>query len=347
VKQLGRDLGVRYILEGSVRRLGGRVQVNVQLIDAESGTHLWADRFETELRDLAEAQSEITGRLARTLNLQLVAAAGQRIEQEKRLDPDARDLVMRGRMFLLRPVSIASRHESLKAFEEALAIDPASVSARIGIANVLVGNILDGWSANPQQDEARAEQLLTEALERNTGSPWVHFVMGMLRRAQSRLPEAKIELEEAIALDRNYSAAISQLGITLIYLGQPEAAIPMEEKAIRLNPQDAAYHVYYWALGFAHLLLGHVDEAVELFRKARAANPRLAYVHLFLAAALGLKGEINEGRASLAEAIKIKPTWDSMAHALADCTYCSDPQFRALAEETLFLGLRRAGLPET
>jgi TolB-like protein len=349
VKQIGRELGVRYVVEGSVRRSGDQVQVNVQLINAETGSHLWADRFETDLRDLAQAQSEITGRLARTLNLHLVAAAGRQLEEEKRLDPDARDLVMRGRALLLRPLSIESRQESLQAFEQALAIDPGSVDARIWIANVLVSNILDRWSTTPQQDEARAQRLLTEALERTPGSSWAHCVTGELRRAQKRLPESKIELEAAIALDRNFAPAISQLGITLIFLGQPEAAIRLEVKAIRLDPQSANDHLYYWALGYAHLLLGHVDEAVDLFRKSRAANPRLAYIHLSLAAALGMKGDIDEARASLAEAIRIRPAWDTLTHFLADCTDCrfGNPRYRALAEKTLFLGLRRAGLPET
>jgi len=348
VKQIGRDLGVRYILEGSVRRLGGQVQVNVQLIDAESGAHLWADRFETDLRDLVQAQSEITGRLARTLNSHLVAAAGQRLEEEKKLDPDARDLVLRGRALLTRPLSTAMLRQAFEAFEGALAIDPGSVDARIGIANVLVGKILQGWSTSVQQDEARAEQLLDEALDRNAGSAWAHNVRGMLRRVQKRLPEAKIELQEAIQLDRNYSTAINQLGMVLNFLGQPEAAVPIIERAIRLDPQARNIEVFYWNLGNCHLILSQIDEAVDLFRKALAANPWPAYPHLWLAAALGLKGDIDEARASLAEAIKIRPAWDTLTHFVADCTYCGfgNPQYRALAEKTLLLGLRRAGLPD-
>jgi len=349
VKQIGRDLGVRYILEGSVRRLGGQVQVNVQLIDAERGAHLWADRFETDFGDLAQAQSEITGRLARTLNSHLIAAAGQRLEEEKRLDPDARDLVMRGRALYTRPLSTANLRQAFEVFERALAIDPGSVDARIGIANVLVGNILQGWSTSVQQDEARAEQLLDEALDRNAGSAWGHNVRGMLRRAQNRLPEAKIELEQAIQLDRNFSTAINQLGIVLNHLGQPEAAVPIVERAIRLDPQRSNIEVFYWNLGNCHLVLGHIDEAVDLFRKALVANPRPAYPHLWLAAALGLRGDVDEARARLAEAIRIRPAWDTLAHFLADCTYCGfgNPQYRALAEKMVLLGLRRAGLPET
>ncbi|HEY1433096.1 MAG TPA: hypothetical protein VGF39_15930 [Stellaceae bacterium] len=155
VRQIGRAVGVRYILEGSVRRTGDQVRVNVQLIDGESGTHVWADRFDTDRRNLAEAQSEITGRLARTLNLELVAAVGRRIEQEKAVDTDARDLVMRGWAWFYRPASIANRHKALQAFERALEVDPQSVEARIGIGTVLVDDLVFGFSSSQERDIAR------------------------------------------------------------------------------------------------------------------------------------------------------------------------------------------------
>src|SRR6202040_374409 len=133
-KQIGRDLGVRYIVEGSVRRGGDQILVNVQLVDAESSAQVWAERFETDRRNLAEAQSEITGRLARTLNLKLVHDLGRRIALERAVDPDARDLVMRGWARFYTPVSAANNREARQYFERALEIDPRSVDARIGIA---------------------------------------------------------------------------------------------------------------------------------------------------------------------------------------------------------------------
>jgi adenylate cyclase len=238
VKQIGRDLGVRYVVEGSVRRAGDQVQVNVQLIDAESGAHIWADRFETDRRNLAEAQSEITGRLARTVNLELVRDSGRRIELERAADPDARDLVMRGWAGFSRPFSAATMQETLRNFERALEIDPRSVDARIGIALFLLGNINYGWSRSQQQDQARAEQLLLEALESDTNRSMAHLAMGQLRRLQFRMSDSMMEFETATALDRNNDRAIVQLGQTHMWLGQPEAGIPHLEKAIRLNPRD-------------------------------------------------------------------------------------------------------------
>src|SRR5262249_11274546 len=134
--------------------------------------HVWADRFDTDRANLAVADSEITGRLARTLNIELIVAAGRRIEQEKAVDSDARDLVMRGWAWWYRPASVANRQEAQRVFERALEIDPGSVSAKIGLGVVLARKIVNGWSSSAEQDKARAEQLLLEALERDVNSSW-------------------------------------------------------------------------------------------------------------------------------------------------------------------------------
>ena len=345
VKQIGRDLGVRYVIEGSVRRAGDLVQVNVQLIDADSGAHVWADRFDTDRRNLAETQSEIIGRLARTLDTELVRDVGRRVEQEKEIDPDARDLVMLGWAWWYRPASLANRQEAQRAFERALEIDPDSADANIGIASMIITNITEGWSSSVKQDQARAEQLLLEALGRDVNKSTGHWAMGILRRTQDRLTEAKMEFETAIALDRNNTLAIVQLGQTLMRLGQPEAGIRHIEKSIRLDPRYPNVAILEWALGACHLLLGHVDEAVKLLRKARAGNPRLWYPHFYLAGALGLRGDLDEARALLAESLRLNPDINSLArlHSGRSNTY---PDYLALADKTVYLGLRRAGFPE-
>jgi adenylate cyclase len=342
VKQVGHELGVRYALEGSVRRVGDQVRVNVQLIDAEIGTHLWADRFDTDRANVVEAQDQITGRLARTLNLELVQDVGRRIEQERAIDPDSRDFVMRGWAWYYEPFSAATRQEALRAFERALEIDPGSVDARIGIAAMLVANIADGWSSSIQRDRARAEPLLHQALERDPNRAAAHYAMGMLRRSQNRLTESRDEFETAIALNRNETRAIFQLGQTLMYLAQPEAAIPHVETAIQLNPRDRNLAGYHWVLGTCRLYLGHVDEAIELLRKARAGNPRLFFVHLHLAGALGLRGDVDEARAALADGIKLKPEVDSLGRWRTYRPW-GNLQYWALFEKTVGVGLRRAG----
>ena len=267
VRQIGNELDVRYVLEGSVRRMGDQVEVNAQLVDTENGTHVWADRFNTDRRNLADAQSEITGRLAHTLDLQLVEAAGLRIEQEKKGgDPDASDLVMRGWVLWFRPFSVATRQEATRAFERALEIDPRSVDAKIGVATILVSNMGVGSSRSPQQDGARAKRLLLEAIEQNANSSRAHEVLGTLDRIQNRLDEARVEFETAVALDRNNAHALLGLGQVLMFLGRPADGIPEIEGSLRLDPRDPNIAFGHWSLGSCHLLLGHLDRA-SLFQK--------------------------------------------------------------------------------
>jgi|HubBroStandDraft_6_1064221.scaffolds.fasta_scaffold65643_2 adenylate cyclase len=343
-RQLGRDLGVHYVLEGSVRRSGDQVQVNVQLIDAETGAETWADRFDTDRRNLAEAQDQITGRLARTLNLELVQAVGRQIQNEP--NPDAQDLIMRGWALYQRTQTAASREEAKFDFERALELDPKSYDAKLGIASALVVDLINGFSQHADTDEARAETLLSELLARNSNRSQLHTTIALLRRFQNRLPESRIEWQRAIELDPNNASAYGQLGVTLIYLGDPAAAVPLEEKRIRLNPEDPNIALAYWSLGLAHLLLGQNDEAVELLTKACAANPRVYYFHLDLAAALALQGHLDQAKSALAESLKLKPEINSMARQRARSAYTNNPAYVALAAKTVDIGLRKAGMPE-
>jgi adenylate cyclase len=348
-KQIGRDLGVRYVLEGSVRRSGDQVQLNVQLIDAESGAHIWAERYDTDRANLVRTQSEVTARLARTLQLQLVEAVGRRIEQDKPENLDARDLIMHAWAYYNRPRSAATLDEAQRLFEQALAIDPGSVDARVGVAWIVDERVAQNWSKSRAADMARAEELLRDALERDQNDVKARAELGRLRRLQGRLPESLVELERAIALDRNSMIAIAQCGITNLFLGRPEAALPYFEKWLRLDPQSQnVFFVYYW-LGYAHLLLSQTTEAIEFSMKARSANPNIPSHHLLLAAALGLKGDIDAAKPSLAEWLKRKPEGKSIADLrtlAASFPYMSHPQFVALQETTVLAGLRRAGLPE-
>ena len=344
VKKVGRELGVRYVVEGSVRRAGNLLRVNVQLSDAESGAHLWTDRLDTDPTGLVWAQSEITGRLARTINFKLVEAEGLSIERQKALDPDPHDLLIHGWATLVRPISAATLQEALRVFARVLEIEPDSVAAKVGLGYALSCHIADGWSTSVQQDEARAEQLLLEAIAGDANSFRARQALGLLRRLQNRLDESRIEFETAIALVPNYAPAFCQLGMTLICLGQPEAAIPVIQKGIRLGPHDTASPSAYGMLSLAHLLLGDVEKAIEFSRMARARNPQLYFPHLTLAAALALKDELNEARGALAEGTKLRPEFASLAQLRAYTTW-SNAEFTTLRETTLDLGLRRAGMP--
>jgi TolB-like protein/DNA-binding winged helix-turn-helix (wHTH) protein/Tfp pilus assembly protein PilF len=348
VRQVARELGVRYVIEGSVRRMGERVQVNVQLIDGESGSHVWVDRFDKDRRDLAEAQSEITGRLARTLDVELVRDAGRRIEQERRVDPDARDLIVRARSLFNQGISPAVHRQALDLLDRALMLDPRSVDARILIANILVSLIGDAQSSSIEDDQALAEKLIREALERDPSRAQARAVIGLLRRVQGRWAESQVEYETAVALDPNNASAVHGLGQIMLGQGKLEAAIPYLEKRIRLDPRNPLNLVCYNFLGRCRLCLGRIDQAVDFFRKARAIDPAVWHVHLLLAGALGLRGDIDEAKSEIAEALKLKPEASSIARwrAIQVSQEWGHPRFQALFENNLYAGLRRAGFPQ-
>jgi adenylate cyclase len=355
VKQIGRDLGVRYVLEGSVRRTGDQLRLNAQLIDADSGAHLWADQCDTSRANLAVAQSEITGRLAWTLNMALVTDASRRIEHEASVEPDVRDLVMRGWASWYAPQNQKTAQEALRAFERALEIDPRSADARVGIARVLVGRVTNATSSRSyhedevQQDVARVERLHSEAIESDPNQPMAYAVLGLLRRTQARLSESRIALEKALALDPNFEWANMHLGWTLLFLGEPGDAIAHGEKSLRFSPRDPSIFWRYELLGWCQLVSNHADEAVDLFIKGRTANPRIWTTAYGLAGALALKGDLDAAKAVLAETLKLKPEINSLAQWYAWLPWTSKanaPRFWALQDRTLDTGLRRIGFPE-
>jgi TolB-like protein/Tfp pilus assembly protein PilF len=346
VKQVGRELDVRYVLEGSVRRSTDQVWVNVQLIDAESAAHVWAERFETHRAELAEAQDEITRRLARALNIELVRDIGRRIEQEKGRDPDARDLVMRWWSWWHRSRSQTTMQAAREAFERALEIEPRSVDAKIGMAmcliESLVGNFGSGSGRSFQHASARAEQLLLEAIENDPHRSLARSSMGFLRRLQNRLVESRVEFETAIGLGANDEWSPGQLGWVLLFLGQPEAGLICGEKHLRLSPRDPNVWGTYLILGWCRLLSNEIDRAIDPLIKSRAANPRPWVTHFALAAAMGLKGNLDEAKAALMESLKLNPQVDSLARFRAYRPWGS-PQYWALFEKTAAAGVRQAG----
>jgi TolB-like protein len=344
VKQLGCELGVRYVLEGSIRWAGDLARVNVQLTDAESGAHLWADRFDTDRAGLPAAQDEIIGRLARTLNIKLLEVASNRIERAAARKPVPDDLLIRGLARFYGSGSEATLQEALRLFEQAVELDPASIPARVAVAHALCVNIAEGWSNSVQQDKARAEGLLLPAIERDANNVRARTALGLLRRLQNRLEEARVEWKTAIALQPYNAHAFLELGLTLIYLGQPEAAIPQLQKATRLGPYDGATSAAFSALAHGHLLLSDIERSIAFAREARARKPGIYIPHMLLAAALALHDEFDEAAAALAEGIRVRPQFSTLARLRAYTTWGS-PRYRALREKTVDLGLLRAGLP--
>jgi adenylate cyclase len=342
-KQIGRELGVRYVLEGSVRRSGNQLRVSAQLIDAETDAHLWAERFDRGTGDLFGLQNEITRRIAVALNMELLGAEAARPAEH----PNALDYILRGRAASLKPPSRARYPEAIRLYERALALDPRSVEAQSELAVVLVERVLDRMTDSAAVDLERADGVVGQALVALPRSPLAHFAKAQVLRAQNRFQEALPEYETALAFNRNRVTALSGLGTCKFFTGSPEEAIPLFEQAIRLSPRDPELGVWYYQIGRVHLLQSRTDEAILWLEKARSVMPEPAYVHAFLASAYALKGETEPAAAELAEARRlcIDDRYSSIAR-LREVGYWGVPKIRALYEATYFAGLRKAGVPE-
>jgi tetratricopeptide (TPR) repeat protein len=271
--------------------------------------------------------------------------ASSRIEQATEPKSAPSDLLIRGLATFYGSGSEATLQEALRLFEQALELDPASIPARVAVAHALCVNIAWGWSHSVQQDKARAEGLLLPAIERDANNVRARMALGLLRRLQNRLEESRVEWETAIALQPYNAHAFLELGLTLIYLGEPGAGIPQIQKATRLGPYDSATPAALSGLAHAHLLLGDIEPSIEFARKARARKPGVYIPHMLLAAALALHDELDEAAAALAEGIKLRPQFNSLARLRAYMTWGS-PRYWALRARTIHLGLRRAGMPD-
>jgi adenylate cyclase len=266
-KQIGRELGVRYVLEGSVRRSGNQVRVSAQLIDAQTDAHLWADRFDRDTNDLFVLQSEITGRLANALGVELIAAEAARPTEH----PDALDYILRGRAARLKPKSRNVYAEAISLYERALALDPQSVEAQTRLADSLVGRVLDQMAGSA--DLARSDGLVSQVLAASPRSADAHLVKGRVLQAQNRWEEAIPEFETALALNRNLVRALRQLAVCKLYAGLIEEVIPLEEEVLRLSPRDPAIGGRYIVIGSAHMLQSRIDEAIVWFEEVRSDIP--------------------------------------------------------------------------
>ena len=339
-KQIGRDLGVRYVLEGSVQRSGKEVRVNAQLVDAETGAHLWAERFDRDIGDLFALQNEITARIARELQSQLAIAESRRPTD----NPDALDYLMRGRAVLTRPISRENNDEAVTSFETALALDPQSAEAAAWLAVALAVRVTDELSDFPDVDLQRAERLVAQALAASPNSALAHYAKGQVLRIQSRCREAIPEFERAIALDRSRVPAYAHVGWCKFLTGSIDQAVPYFEQAIRLSPYGPGIAPWYGRMGVMQLLEGHTDEAIGWLEKANSENARLAFVHAYLAAGYALKAETERARAELTEAQGLSKSYASLANVEKSNWY-DEPKIRSLAEATYFAGLRKAGMP--
>jgi TolB-like protein/Tfp pilus assembly protein PilF len=344
-KQIGRELGVRYVLEGSVRRSRDQIRVNTQLIDAETAAHLWAERFDRHTGDLFALQDEITSRIAVALDLELIGAEAARPAE----NPDALDYLLRGRAALHRLPSPENYADAISLFERALAPDPRSADTESSLAGALAGRVFANMTATAAGDLERAKRLSEKALAASPRSLIAHFAKGQLLRAQGRYTEAIPEFETVLAANHNAVYAIFALGQCKLRTGLIEETIPLVERAIRLSPRDPQLGTWYSQIGHVHLLQSRTDEAIIWLEKARNANPKNPGSHARIAAAYSLNGEVERATAELAEARRLSgdDRFSSLARLrVVGISGALEPKIRASYEATYLAGLRKAGMPE-
>src|ERR1700736_5452399 len=341
-KQIGRELGVRYVLEGSVRRSGNQVRVSAQLIDAATDTHLWAQRFDLDIGDLFALQNDITRQIAIALNSELVVAEAARPTEH----PDALAYILRGRAASNKVATPDNLTQAVVMFEHALVLDPQSVEAQSLLALTLTGRVLAGMTNTRAADIRRANDLIGQALAASPGSTPAHIAKAQLLRAEGRCDEAIPELERVIASNRNSAGALFALGHCKLTTGSIDEAIPLEEQAIRLGPRDPYVFNRYLVIGEVHLLQSRTEEAIVWLEKARIGNPGSPWPHAWLASAYGLKGDLDRAAAELAEARRLLGGRAYPSIAAMRAGNWGVPSIRALHEATFFAGLHKAGVPE-
>jgi len=340
-KQIGHELGIRYMLEGSVRRSGGKVRINAQLIDAERDAHLWAEQFDGDRGDLFALQNEVTSRIANALGVELIAVEASSQTEH----PDALDSILRGRAALLKPGSRDSYSDAIRLFEHALSLDPQSVEAQISLAGSLASRVLMGFSDTRAADLARADELIGRALAVSRRYALAHHVKGQVLRAQERWAEAIPEYEVALASNPNLVLALNGLAWCKLFTGSIDEVLPLMEQAFRRGPpRDFQIGTWCGTIGFVHLLQSHTDEAIVWLEKARSAVPAASLVHAWLAAAYALNGKTERAATELAEARRLSSDdrYSSISRLRAVYPWLS----RARIEATYLAGLRKAGMPE-
>jgi len=341
LKQIGRELNVRYVLEGSVQRSSNRLRVNAQLVDTESGNHLWAERFDKPIADLFDMQDEIVSRLANALDAQLVEAEARRAERSLHLD--AMDMYFQGIACANRGTTPEYLTPARGFFERALALDPDCIEALVGIASVNEAIAIASLTDDPAPNVAVAEAASNRALSLAPQHALAHLRLGIVLILTNRAAQGIAECERALALDHNLAHAHAWVGLANVYIGRAAETEAHVHEALRLSPRDA--HSYVWSLivGTAKLNLNADAEAVAWLRRSIEANRNHPVPHFFLAAALARLGALDEAKVAAGAGLALNPGF-TVRRLRAQLP--SDNPIYLATRERLYEGMRMAGVPE-
>ncbi len=337
IRTVGRELGVKSVLEGSIRRAGNRVRITAQLIDAETGNHLWAERYDRDLTDIFEVQDDVTQRIVAALKVTLTPGEKQRIADNATESVEAHDLFLRGREVM------SGSHKTREIFEQARVLleraierDPNYGPAYAGLALAFGLAYNNAWLPDLPATLRRADELATKAVELAPDDSYARYVLSMTAGFSRDYDRSKAAIDKALELSPNYAAAFNSRGAVQIFAGDPNAGIPDIERAIRLDPVDASQYMHF--LGLAYLVAGNYETAAAHFRERILLTPETDLSRSLLAAALGHLGRVEEARRVWRELVEINPNYSVDVH-LARLPFRDPAKARRIAE-----GLAKAGL---
>lgn len=335
VQDIARDLGVRFVLEGSIRKAGNRVRITAQLIDAANGGHLWAERFDRDLTDIFETQDEVVEKIVGVLAVTLTKREEERIARRGTSNLKAYEFWLRGREAMSRTTrdSVA---EAKALHGKAIEEDPSFSRAHAGLALACISEYASGWTADPAQTLDEAERCARRALELDPQEPVSHMALGNALLWRRQHDAALAEFRQMTAIDPNFAQGHMATGLGLTYAGKPGEALEAFAFAMRLDPHHPAILLHFVAQ--AHFALGHYDAASELLKERIARNPATDSSRMLLAACYGHLGRVDEARVAWAEMLTVNPDF-SLAQRERVLPYKDARDFQRIVE-----GLTRAGL---
>lgn len=335
VQQVGRELGVNYVLEGSVRRAGDRVRINAQLIDVTTGGHIWADRFDREVADVFAVQDDVVKRIVDALEVSLQGDEETRLSRTDRINPEAYDALLRG-LEKLRRFTLETNLEARAYFERAVQLEPTFARALADLALTYSLEAEQNWGDDAPAAAKRGLELALKAEEMDPDLSQVQFVLTVAYRNKGMWDESLAAARRTVELDPNYADGYATLGISLNFSGYPEEALTAVRRATELNPLKPFFYV--WTEGQSHYLLGNYDEAARLLEQVVESNPHFPLGHKLLAAIYVELDRIDDARWAVEE-LKTISTGVSL-ETERDRTFYADSE----VTERYLDALRRAGI---
>ena len=337
VQTVAQELGVRYVLEGSVRRSGERVRINAQLVDAATGHHLWAQRFDRQMTDIFALQDDVTSRIVSALTVKLTPEEKQRRAQPRTIQPEAYDTLLRG-LERLRRFTRENNLAAREYFERAAAIDPEFARAYANVAFTHTLDVIFGWTTSPKVALEQGYRAAQRALSIDNQVPQVHFALSQVYRLHGRYDEGIAAARRSVELEPSYADGYGVLALTLMHAGQPTDGLEAIGEAMRYNPRVPFFYLLIQGQGY--FLLEDYEKAIEVLEEVVERNVDFPAGHLFLAAAYSYAGRIDDAEWEGEEILRLLPHF-TLSEERARQRYKKSEHLEKYIE-----GLRMAGLPE-